>query len=330
MRRALRPAAPALLSVLLAVFFSGPAASPCLAQAFDPGFADFAVRVRGDKIPYRVFAVFVSPGERVPFEILTRRSEEGFVVETSAGRLERRADEGRWRWTAPGTPGRASLRISRETSPEETEILLHLLVTTPLSEARDGRLEGYRIGTYPATALRGLAIYRPPPGLFRVTPDLVDLPVSPHFRLGQFLCKQEGEFPKFLILRERLLLKLEYLLQRVNERGIRADSFFVMSGYRTPHYNHAIGNVRYSRHQWGGAADIFVDVSPVDGVMDDLDGNGRLDDRDAHFLYDLVARQVGKPEYVPLVGGLGSYGANHVRGPFVHVDARGFVARWGR
>ena len=47
------------------------------------------------------------------------------------------------------------------------------------------------------------------------------------------------------------------ILQKVNERGYRCDTFHIMSGYRTPYYNGAIGNVRYSRHVWGGAADIF-------------------------------------------------------------------------
>ena len=60
-------------------------------------------------------------------------------------------------------------------------------------------------------------------------------------------------------LRPRLLLKLEMMLEKVNAAGYRCDTFQVMSGYRTPHYNMAIGNVKYSRHVWGGAADIFVD-----------------------------------------------------------------------
>jgi uncharacterized protein YcbK (DUF882 family) len=32
-----------------------------------------------------------------------------------------------------------------------------------------------------------------------------------------------------------------------------------MSGYRTPYYNGVLHDVRYSMHQFGGAADIFVD-----------------------------------------------------------------------
>jgi uncharacterized protein YcbK (DUF882 family) len=124
-------------------------------------------------------------------------------------------------------------------------------------------------------------------------------------------------------------VKLELLLEKTNEAGYRCDSFVVMSGYRTPFYNHLIGNVKYSRHQWGGAADIFIDEDPVDGMMDDLNGDGKSDVRDAHVLYEIVDRMYGKPWYEPYIGGLGAYRTTPNHGPFVHVDARGFRARWG-
>lgn len=147
--------------------------------------------------------------------------------------------------------------------------------------------------------------------------------------LGQFLCKQDGGYPKYLVLRERLLLKLEYLLEMVHRKGYAAETFAVLSGFRTPFYNHAIRNVKYSRHQWGGAADIFIDVDPQDGVMDDLDGNGKVDVDDALLFYKLIDAEPGKREYEPFIGGLGLYGTTTAHGPFVHVDARGFRARWG-
>ena len=56
--------------------------------------------------------------------------------------------------------------------------------------------------------------------------------LSPHFTLGQFVCKQAGGYPKYVVLRERLLLKLERLLEAVNAKGHAAETFHVMSGYR--------------------------------------------------------------------------------------------------
>jgi uncharacterized protein YcbK (DUF882 family) len=102
-----------------------------------------------------------------------------------------------------------------------------------------------------------------------------------------------------------------------------------MSGYRTPYYNKLIGNVKYSRHLWGGAADIFIDEHPEDGMMDDLNGDGRIDCHDAAVLYDIIDQMYGKPWYERFLGGLGRYEKTNSHGPFVHVDVRGFRARWG-
>ena len=45
-----------------------------------------------------------------------------------------------------------------------------------------------------------------------------------------------------------------------------------MSGYRTPFYNKQLDDTTYSLHQWGRAADIFLDKDG-NGVMDDFDGD---------------------------------------------------------
>ena len=125
-----------------------------------------------------------------------------------------------------------------------------------------------------------------------------------------------------------LLLKLERLLRAVNEAGVRAPTFAVLSGFRTPAYNKAIGNTTsYSRHLYGDAADVFVDADG-DGRMDDLDGDGAVTRADAEWLAGVVEGLADQPWYAPLVGGLGIYGATPGHGPFVHVDTRGEPVRW--
>jgi len=57
--------------------------------------------------------------------------------------------------------------------------------------------------------------------------------------------------------------------------------------------------------------------------------DGPEDKADANFLYDYAAKLFSKSDKVK-PGGLGSYKANAVHGPFVHVDGRGRAARWGR
>jgi hypothetical protein len=205
---------------------------------------------------------------------------------------------------------------------------LNIFVMVPY-DSMDGRhVNGYRIGTYPeSTVLDGVS-YDPPRGFIEVKPEYRNVNVTPHFKLGQFLCKQAHECTPHVVLSELLLLKLEFILERVNELGHRCDTFFIMSGYRTPFYNRAIGNVDYSRHLWGDAADIFIDHDPADGIMDDLNDDGTVDIDDALVLYGIIDDLCGESWFEPFTGGLGKYGANHLHGPFVHVDTRGCKARW--
>ncbi len=317
----IRSSAVAALGFALALGLAASAA----AEGFSAETTSFTVKVGKEISRYRVFGTYVLPNEELSVEVVSADPAAEFELRVPSGSV-RRVKTRRWSWRVPREPGVYPVEIVHH-SPEEV-MRLNVFVLRPFRSGKDEHLEGYRIGSYPGRALRGLAIYEPPRGLVRVTPDNLDVRVSPHFTLGQFVCKQQGDFPKFLVLRERLLLKLEHLLRVVNDNGYRCDSFHIMSGYRTPFYNKAIGNVRYSRHQWGGAADVFIDESPEDGVMDDLNGDGRIDRQDAEVLYRLFEGQVKRKAYEPFTGGMGLYGATSSHGPFVHVDARGFRARW--
>jgi len=223
-----------------------------------------------------------------------------------------------WTWTAPGTPGWYPLRVV--STDQRDTVAIQAFVLVPYQTLRGDYLNGYRIGRYPARALRGLDIYRPPAGFIEVTRANENVFVSPHFQLKQFVCKQAGGYPKYVVLNAALLDRLEQLLGLVHDAGYRVSTFYVMSGYRTPAYNLAIGNVRYSRHTWGSAADIFIDENH-DGRMDDLNGDGRTDERDAQVLYDLFDGTQSR-------GGLGKYASTEAHGPFVHVDLRDRRARW--
>lgn len=285
----------------------------------------FSVLLGDETTSYDTLAVSVLPGATLPIEVIEASPDSRFAVSAAEGSL-RTVGERRWEWSAPASGGPHPIVLQAADTGETMR--LNAFVLVPMARVSNGRLNGYRIGAYPAIPLRGLPVYEAPAGLIEVTPDNLDTPVSPHFRLGQFVCKQDGGYPKYVVLRERLLLKLELLLEQVNEAGFRADTFHVMSGYRTPAYNHSIGNVRYSRHVYGGAADIFIDEDPVDGVMDDLNRDGSVDVRDAALLYELIDHLYGTDTYQAFVGGLGRYKKTKAHGPFVHVDVRGFRARW--
>ena len=125
-----------------------------------------------------------------------------------------------------------------------------------------------------------------------------------------------------------ILNKLEYLLVQVNKKGFYADTFHIMSGYRTPYYNKMLGNVELSRHVFGDAADIYIDVNPRDGQMDDLNGDGRVNIKDANLLYNTVEESYNNREYKEYIGGLGLYRKTSSHSPFIHIDTRGYKARW--
>ena len=290
---------------------------------FSDDSAGFTVRVNEDLVAYRIMSLFVRPGEMVKFEALIEG--EPFICMTEQGLLRPRG-LGKWDWRAPRGSGIYRVRIIRSNTMEG--MLLNVFVERPLAELTNNEMNGYRIGQYPAYPYRGLDVYRRPKGLVEVTEEMVEIQVSPHFKLGQFLCKQEGGWPKYVVLRERLLLKLERVIEMLAAEGHEYSTLNVMSGYRTPWYNRIIGNGRYSRHTYGDAADVYPDQYPEDGRIDDLNRDGVANVRDAIWLYDLIEGVVDEPWYVPFVGGLGRYGSNGGHGPFVHVDARGFRARW--
>lgn len=206
-----------------------------------------------------------------------------------------------------------------------------LLVLKPFGAKRGEVLNGYRLGRWPAERWMMQRRYFNPDGFVEVTPANVDLRLSPRFRLRDFLTHdQDAVWPKYVIVEERLVDKLELVAQELEAVGIRADRTRVLSGFRAPYYNdRAIqeGAARASRHQYGDAADIIVD-NDGDGRMDDLTGDGLVDLRDVRPLVDAVARVDRR--FPELVGGLGTYAAMGPAGPFAHVDVRGTSARWER
>jgi len=205
-----------------------------------------------------------------------------------------------------------------------------VITLTPRARRRGGRIGLYYIGTWPTERGRARAGYVTPSGFIEVTEENQDTPVSDHFALGDFLTHgQENVWPKYLVLDMRLVDKLELVLLDLEERGYETNGVRVMSGFRTPQYNVSGGDPQgrasLSRHMYGDAADIFID-NDGNGWMDDLNRDGRADIRDSEVIQAAVDRvERGHPT---LVGGSGVYVASGGHGPFIHIDARGYRARW--
>ncbi|HEX6534786.1 MAG TPA: hypothetical protein VF041_09310 [Gemmatimonadaceae bacterium] len=189
----------------------------------------------------------------------------------------------------------------------------------------------YYVGYWPAERHRIRSeAYANPTGFVEVTPANQDTWVSAHFRLRDFVTHDQLDvWPKYVVLREALLDKLELVLQDLALRGIATTHVVVLSGFRTPAYNLALGDAsgrsRESRHQYGDAADIIIDADG-DGRMDDLNWDGRVNAGDVRVVEQAVTRV--ERRYPELEGGLGVYAAMGPHGPFAHIDVRGEVARW--
>ena len=213
----------------------------------------------------------------------------------------------------------------------------NLISLRPRGDKQNGRVGLYYIGNWPgekgsvrAPAKAPPVRYQPPSGFIEVTQENADTHVSEHFTLRDFLTHDQANvWPKYLVLELRNVDKLELVLSDLASRGIDVSRTPVMSGFRTPQYNVGGGNTGgragLSRHMYGDAADIFID-SNRDGVMDDLNHDGKSDIRDARVIQAAVDRvEAAHPE---LVGGAGVYPAEAGHGPFIHIDSRGYRARW--
>jgi hypothetical protein len=298
-----------------------------VAGRFDSKTAGFAIAFHGERSAHKDTTVIAMPGAAVIFDAAGPAGE--YTLTTAHGTAVQQSAR-QWRWTAPDRPGTYELKFKGPGATEaHDEIVVHAFVMVPAKGVKQGMLNGYRIGEYPATPLKGNPLYLPPPGFIEVTKDNQDTKVSPHFTLKQFLCKEDTTkaFPKYVVLKEKLPLKLEAVLALVNELGFKVDTLHVMSAYRTPYYNRAIGDVKYSMHQWGSAADIYIDPLKKDR-MEDLNRDGQVDIHDSKFLYDQIEKMLADKEFRHFQGGMGFYPGTSAHPPFVHVDVRGTPARW--
>lgn len=207
------------------------------------------------------------------------------------------------------------------------------LAWRPFADKRGAYVDHYRVGYWPGERRRVKSeAYDNPDGFIEVTPENQNTRISEHFRLRDFLSKGNPDvWPKYVVLREPLIDKLELVAQDLARRGISTGGMGVLSGFRTPEYNLELGDrsgrSRNSRHQFGDAADVYID-SDGDGKMDDLNGDGRVNFSDTRVVLASVERV--ERAYPELVGGTGLYRGTGAHGPFAHIDVRGSYARWVR
>ena len=275
----------------------------------------FNLEIDGKEYSWDVIGRFVIPDDTLHLAILDSGAHTGWavpagrLVETGPGRMDR---------FVPDQPGLWILAVGFE---EEIKTV-NVFVMVPFDSLKNGMLNGYEIGRYPDT--NQFPNFNRPCRFIKVTQDNIDTRISPRYTLHEFVSRQTGHFPKFLVLRENLILKLELLTDIVKHKGHRCEKLTVFSGFRTPAVQRRRGFLDCA-HMYGGAADIYVDADS-NGIMDDLNGDGHVSWRDARLLAAYVDElEKAHPE---LVGGCGWYHGTSSHGPFVHVDVRGERTRW--
>jgi uncharacterized protein YcbK (DUF882 family) len=197
---------------------------------------------------------------------------------------------------------------------------LTLAVLVPFKEKEGTMLNGYRIGTYLAEKIEGKQ--DPPEGFLEITERDVDLPVSKHLKVSDFLNHDDQQtWPRYAAVSPRLLDKLELVVAEITRwYGSEAPvsmALDVHSGFRAPAHNSRIARAaRDSQHQYGDAADVVIDAN----------GDGKYTALDSRLVG--LAVEIVELKHPDLVGGLGIYTSGHTHTTYVHIDARGTRARW--
>lgn len=279
----------------------------------DPGPALLGLSVDGEVLHPARMSIICAPGET-----LDMSSPDGDSWHFTSG--EPLSCEGASVvWTAPVSHGVFRLTLSSEHLVQEYA----LIVVIEASRWRTPTLNSFPVGLYGDGNSRG----DNPDYFIEMNPCDEGVRLSSHFTLGEFLGHVDGPYPQYLSLDLRLLDKLEALITEIGGEYPEPVDIHVMSGFRTPLYNSAIGNeTDFSAHLYGTAADIWVEGYPPNNLMDDVDRNKRVDVGDGQHIVDIVRR-------IEASGGISFGGASAYRwtplhGPFVHIDVRGRPASW--
>jgi len=307
-----------ITTILLILLITTPVLS------FDSGKGDFKLIYNNSIIQHEIFSIFVLPEEEINLRVFKADKNDKYKIKYSGMKMVNKENTA-WKLKSPEKIGDYQIKISNTKT--NANVFLQVLVMEPYKNLKDGYINNYRIGNYPVIPDSKKEDYKLPRGFIKVTKENENMYISPHFQLKQFLCKQNSNYPKYVVIQPSLLKKLEYILREANKRGLETNQFHIMSGYRTPYYNKAIGNVAFSRHIFGDAADIFIDEKS-NNYMDDLNNDGRVNIADARKLSRVVEESTQKNDYMNFIGGLGIYHKTTSHGPFIHIDTRGYKARW--
>lgn len=245
-------------------------------------------------------------------------------------------------FTAPEKPGAHYIHLVLESSGKREERELCVVVPYKGAGRKSSRgvelvVDGEEIGEYRSPALSGNRkvrdnpeSYQPPVWWLRITPNNGDFEVVPGVRVSELVAVTEETG-----LRHTDLVPVSYpmwgaivsLRVALERRGIPGSALKLISMFRTPAYNRLVGSNAFGRHIYGDAFDFYITLAG--GVKaSDLNGDGRLDRRDAYRVVSII-EDLQAEGRIPM-GGIGVYntrGGDHE--VTMHLDMRGHRATWG-
>jgi hypothetical protein len=155
---------------------------------YSPSKADFSVKIKNLQIPYTEFAVFSAPGEKLKLDVLDGNTNHEYRIETKL--LNSSKQKRSWELTVPSQKGLYSVTVVRIDA--NSQIHIKIFSTVPRTRIINEHLNGYRIGKYPTVLTDRPFVTKPPSHFIEVTDQSRNVSVSPHFKIGQFLCKQKS------------------------------------------------------------------------------------------------------------------------------------------
>lgn len=118
-----------------------------------------------------------------------------------------------------------------------------------------------------------------------------------------------GENPQYWLVDKKMLHMILDLILELDKMGYNKYGFAVNCGHRHPRHNMAAKGSGQSQHMFGKAADLEIK---------DINNDGKVTDEDKQIVLEILEDIVGNK------GGLGLYPGTMS----VHLDCRGFKARW--
>jgi len=328
-----------LLSLSIGIFgFSEAGAAPTPSKSPD----DIILLWNGLRINSENAALLVTPGHEQEIRFSGKASALNIRVLECKSKGWCTAKSGKVTWRAPTDPGnyRISVKLQvfsgkakKALKGEEKKIEITGLVGFPGFLLKDGFINGFELGEYPDWwEMDNPTHYKPPSYFYFLDYDVIGCWISEHIRLGDLGYDGRAPIPQYFALDYELVKKLEVLTDELEARGLPSRYHYIGGGFISPKSNQLRTSknstaASLSRHLWGEAIDFIIDENPQDEIMDDMNGDGVIDVRDAFFIRDILTEIEESGRCKP--GGIGVYSPPRNSQIQLHVDVRGFSTCWG-